>query len=190
MRPGSEAMVTTASKELWLFGYGSLMWRPDLAYHEARPAVLAGYQRRFWQKSTDHRGTPAHPGRVVTLAAAAATTLGVAYHLASAREALVYLDHREQQGYERRTLPVQLADGRTVDALVYVADPGNPYFVADEPLAQTAAIIATARGPSGTNLDYARALVATLAELARAPEEAGYERALLARAEAHLAAAR
>jgi glutathione-specific gamma-glutamylcyclotransferase len=192
-------------QDVWLFGYGSLMWRPDVPFAERAPAVLPGYVRRFWQRSTDHRGDPERPGRVVTLVPGSAKTLGVAYRLVDPEPTLTQVDVREQQGYDRRVLPINLADGRTVAAVVYVADPANPYFVAEEPLAETARVVATARGPSGANLEYARCLASTLEQLlthgsrerGRAPGLARpgeldieYERQVLALAEAFAAAAR
>ena len=67
---------------LWLFGYGSLIWRPASPFVERRPASARGYARRFWQGSTDHRGVPEAPGRVVTLLPSAGDRCeGVAYRV-------------------------------------------------------------------------------------------------------------
>jgi hypothetical protein len=60
--------VRTAT-ELWVFGYGSLIWRPgDLVHtHQLAPVCIKGYRRVFHQGSTDRRGVPGAPCRVVTL---------------------------------------------------------------------------------------------------------------------------
>ncbi len=173
--PDGRSMMNHDSKPgsmrpLWIFGYGSLMWRPDLPFVEVRDVCVHGYQRRFWQASPDHRGTPEAPGRVVTLVAAAgAVCWGRAYRLDAEKwgAALSRLDHREKAGYQRVVTEIYGRDeprpiGR---ALAYVATDRNPGFVGPAPLAEIAEVIRSARGPSGSNRDYLLALERTLAEI-------------------------
>ena len=65
------------NESLWIFGYGSIIWKTGFDYDESRLAYLPDRARRFWQASTDHRGTIASPGRVVTLIDSLAKTAGV-----------------------------------------------------------------------------------------------------------------
>jgi cation transport regulator ChaC len=153
----------------WLFGYGSLIQRPDVPFDARLPARLDGWERRFWQGSHDHRGTPQAPGRVVTLVeAAGAHCDGVAYRIppAEAPAVLARLDHREKNGYARHALGLRTHAGDLVRALVYVAVPENFAWLGpaeDDALARQ---IAASHGPSGANRDY-------LLELADALEELG-----------------
>ena len=152
----------------WLFGYGSLIWRPDFPFIEARPAHLAGWQRRFWQASTDHRGTPARPGRVVTLVpAAAARCTGRAFRLDDAEFDRVFdaLDVREQLGYERQFADVELNDGRCVRSVFYLATRDNAHFLGPAPLAQMAGQVIAAHGPSGSNTEYVLRLAEALGHM-------------------------
>lgn len=153
------------AEHLWVFGYGSLIWRPDFEHVHAHPATLHGWARRFWQGSHDHRGTPDLPGRVVTLVPEPdAACIGVAFEIRHDRERiLAALDHREKNGYERRAVPLDLDDGRRVPGLVYVAPEGNPAWRGPDTPARMAEDIATARGPSGSNRDYLLELAAALA---------------------------
>jgi len=142
---------------IWIFGYGSLVWRPDFEYVECHRADLEGWARRFWQASTDHRGVPAKPGIVVTLVPDPnAVTVGVAYALDPdvATPILEALDYRERGGYSREILPVRLADGRTVEALGYRGTADNPNYLGPAPLSEIAAQIRNAVGPSGPNPEY------------------------------------
>jgi cation transport regulator ChaC len=152
----------------WIFAYGSLIFRPSFEFVRRSPARLEGWTRRFWQGSTDHRGVPGAPGRVVTLVEErGASCDGVAYAVAVDRadEALDHLDVREQGGYERRDVELVLTDGERVRALVYLAGPANAEWLGPAPLDAIAQQIAGARGPSGANADYVFALAESLRTL-------------------------
>ena len=93
----------------WVFGYGSLVYRPGFEFEEQSLGRLDGWERRFWQGSTDHRGVPGAPGRVATLTEVPGGHVhGVAYRLAAAHreDILATLDHREKGGYARAIVPV------------------------------------------------------------------------------------
>jgi glutathione-specific gamma-glutamylcyclotransferase len=152
---------------MWIFGYGSLIFRPSFAYEERRHAWLKGWVRRFWQSSTDHRGVPAAPGRVVTLVPEpGARCWGMAYRIATERveEVLAHLDYREQNGYERHRVILETREASLLDALVYVAGPSNPHYLGPSPLEEIAAVVRSAHGPSGSNRDYVLRLAEALAE--------------------------
>lgn len=106
--------------EVWLFGYGSLIYKADFAWLERRPASIRHWVRRFWQGSHDHRGTPDAPGRVVTLIAQPdAVCAGMAYLITL--DTLDHLDVREKNGYLRFATELSLDDGRRAEGLVYIA---------------------------------------------------------------------
>ena len=152
-------MMETAEEnaELWIFGYGSLIWRPVFQYDMRQVARLNGYARRFCQASHDHRGTPDKPGRVVTLLPVVGEIChGMAFKLpASGRQDILeYLDHREQDGYERLYTPLHVEEGRIVPGLTWIAREFNPSWRAGETLEQVAQLVAECHGPSGSNRDY------------------------------------
>jgi cation transport regulator ChaC len=151
----------------WIFGYGSLIWRPSFAFAERRPALLHGWARRFWQGSTDHRGVPGAPGRVVTLVEAPGVACrGMAYRVrpAEAEAVLALLDHRERGGYTRRQIELELEGLGQGPGFAYVAALENPNYLGPAPPGQIAQQIASAHGPSGANREY----VLRLAEALRA----------------------
>ena len=152
--------------DVWLFGYGSLIWRVDFPHRARLRAVLRGFSRRFWQGSHDHRGTPSAPGRVVTLTPEpGAECVGMAYRIDAATFAP--LDHREKNGYVRVRLPVEI-EGDEVEAVTYIAEAGNEAFLGPARLDRMARHILGSSGPSGSNVEYvlelARALTALNAE--------------------------
>ena len=177
-------MIAEASSDVWIFGYGSLIFRPEFGYGARRVARLQGFERRFWQSSPDHRGTPEAPGRVVTLVEnPSASVLGVAYLVLAAEAArtLAELDERERAGYERVEVCLDFVEapfGRAA-ALVYQARANNPGYVADATDEQIAEVVRSARGPSGDNPSYVRRLAEALRELGEVdPHVAAIERLL------------
>ena len=144
------------------------MWRPDFEFTDRRTALATGWKRRFWQGSTDHRGTPAAPGRVVTLLRSPGEHCwGVAYRIAgrSAGTVLGRLDFRERGGYQRHRVPLYFARGGAVNGLLYVATPENANYLGPAALDDIARQISVSRGPSGSNRDYLSLLAEALAEL-------------------------
>lgn len=155
----------------WIFGYGSLVWKPAIAFRERVPAVLDGFERRFWQGSPDHRGTPERPGRVVTVLPAPGSRIGgMAYRIddRDIEEVRRTLGIREQAGYAMLRAPARLEDGRVVEVDFYTAGPGNPSWLGPAPIPEVARHIASAQGPSGTNLTYLLQLERALAALGQA----------------------
>ncbi len=99
------------NEDIWIFGYGSLVWRPDFKFAEKCPATVNGMVRRFWQGSTDHRGIPGKPGRVVTLETkVGATCRGMAYKInaADVNPTIGALNFREKGGYRLETIKLTL----------------------------------------------------------------------------------
>ena len=150
-----------SSDRVWVFGYGSLIWRPSFNFLNARVAWVDGWSRRFWQGSTDHRGIPGAPGRVVTLVEIPDQYCGcVAYEIESevATQVFAELDRREIQGYGRWEVEMRLNNGETIGGIVYIAMENNPHYLGDDVLSHIAKQIACARGPSGSNWDYVKRL--------------------------------
>jgi cation transport regulator ChaC len=156
-----------------VFGYGSLIWRPTFPFRSRTPAVLRGFTRRFWQGSTDHRGEPGAPGRVVTLVREeGARTWGVAYTLEpeTTEEVLAHLDVREKGGYERLDVELEVDGASTLRALVYIASETNPEYLGPASLDEIAKTIAAARGPSGPNVEYVLRLAEAIREAGETDE--------------------
>lgn len=150
-----------------VFAYGSLIWRPDFAWISRERAALPGFSRCFWQSSTDHRGIPEAPGRVVTLVREVdALCQGVAFTLDPTREdeTLALLDVRESGGYVREVVTLQRPDGTALgEAWVWIAHAGNPSWAGPTEIDALVLQIANAIGPSGGNREYVLRLAEALA---------------------------
>jgi cation transport regulator ChaC len=139
--------------EIWLFGYGSLIYKVDFPYIQKQIASISGWERRFWQGSHDHRGTPEQPGRVVTLVeSTGAVCTGMAFQVT--HDVLEHLDHREKNGYLRHEVAIQLHSGDIKTGLIYIADEHNSAYLGEDTELNIAKQVYSSVGPSGKNTDY------------------------------------
>ncbi|KAI3403408.2 hypothetical protein KGF56_003829 [Candida oxycetoniae] len=220
--PSSSPLVNTidSGNGMWVIGYGSLIFKPPPNVSFKVVGYIQGYVRRFWQSSIDHRGTPASPGRVVTLISLDELrkgekffhndlhtyelrdkkivdvnhtisdlkpedlkVSGCAYYIEpqNVEEVSKYLDIREQNGYELKTVKFYITDtdsklyehvkvkedefGRYLDSSIYIGGLELESFVGPEDIRKTAAIIKTNVGPSGKNSEYLINLTRSIREL-------------------------
>ncbi len=157
-------------QDLWVFGYGSLMWAPGFDHDRTEIAVLYGYARSFCMWSIHHRGTPEAPGLVLALdREAGASCEGLAIRVrAGAEEAtLAYLREREliSSAYLEARLPVRLRSGETVQAVTFVVDADHVQYCGGLERERQAQVIAGAHGGRGPNSEYLYNTVAHLGEL-------------------------
>ncbi len=153
--------------DIWVFGYGSLMWRPNFPHTETQPALLKGYHRSLCIYSTEYRGTYQQPGLVLGLDRGGSCR-GQAFRVAGkdAQEVIAYLHEREMinRVYNPKWLPVVLPAGR-VEAYAFLADRNHEKYVNHLSETDTVRLILQGRGKMGTCLDYVQSLVCHLDEL-------------------------
>jgi cation transport protein ChaC len=164
--------------DVWVFGYGSLMWNPALEIAESRGAKLAGWHRSFCLWNTFGRGSPEKPGLTLALEPGGSCT-GVAFRLEAARaqEELAILWNREMLtgAYLPRWVPLVSAQG-PVQALTFCANRAHDRYTGRLPRARVAELLASASGPLGRSRDY---LERTVTELERLGVRRGTMHALL-----------
>lgn len=153
--------------DLWIFGYGSLMWDPGFPYIQWAPALVYGYHRALCIASNRWRGTPARPGLVLGLDRGGACH-GIAFLVARtdvgpALEALWAREMRRSV-YRPRLLCARLPT-KQVQALAFIADPTHASYAGHLSIEQTAERIANCRGARGPNLEYLIRTVEHLSEL-------------------------
>jgi glutathione-specific gamma-glutamylcyclotransferase len=161
------AHCLAAGGDLWLFGYGSLMWNPGFSYAEARPGLLRGYHRAFCVYSSRYRGTPERPGLVLGLDRGGACK-GMAFRVAApdVAAALEYLWHREMTNrtYHLKALSVRIP-ASVVSARAFVVDRRHKNYAGRLSLDETARLIIQGIGARGPCRQYLENTVAELRKL-------------------------
>jgi glutathione-specific gamma-glutamylcyclotransferase len=170
LEPGSDAIRTDkalAEGDLWVFGYGSLMWRPGFEFIERVPARLIGEHRGLCVYSFVHRGTPEKPGLVLGLDRGGACR-GVAFRVAEKHRAATvdYLREREQvtSVYREvmRSVWLENEARQRVSALAYVVDRGHVQYAGRLSFAEQLHHVQQGHGRSGNNRDYVLATVGAI----------------------------
>ncbi|WP_075997595.1 gamma-glutamylcyclotransferase [Salaquimonas pukyongi] len=154
--------------DFWVFGYGSLLWRPGFEFVEEHMATLHGKHRALCVHSWVHRGTQERPGLVLGLDHGGSCH-GIARRVSGEKRDVViaYLRERElvTHVYLEKWLKIRLLDGRKVRALTYVVDRKHEQYAPPQPLNELAGTIAGATGKSGANRDYVLNTVKSLNRL-------------------------
>jgi cation transport protein ChaC len=159
-----------AAEDLWVFAYGSLMWRPDFPFVDRVEARLIGAHRALCVYSFVHRGTPERPGLVLGLDHGG-TCRGIAYRVSAAERAgtIDYLRAREQvtSVYRECMRPIWLEGEpeQRVPALCYMVDRGHAQYAGRLSLEQQLHHVRQGHGRSGANRDYVIATVGALEQL-------------------------
>lgn len=154
-------MLATASPDddFWVFGYGSLMWRPGFDYVESALAWIHGYHRSLCIFSHVHRGTPERPGLVLGLDRGGSCQ-GVAFRVAGRdrNRTIAYLRERElvTAVYLEKTVGVKFPEGGCVNALAYVADRSHHQYAGRLPYDEMTRLVAEGVGINGDNPAYVR----------------------------------
>ena len=160
----------TKERDLWVFGYGSLLWKTGFEYAERRLATLHGFSRSFCMSSIHYRGTPEDPGLVLALdPEPQAACHGVAFRVDAqlAENTLAYLREREliSSAYVEQFHPVTFHSGGQAEAVCYVINRDHHQYRGGLSLDQQAEIIAIAEGSTGKNWEYLLNTVAHLDEM-------------------------
>ena len=156
-----------SGSDLWVFGYGSLMWRPGFEFIEQAPARLIGEHRALCVYSFDHRGTPEKPGLVLGLDRGGACR-GIAFRIAASRrsDTVKYLRDREQTTHVyrevMRSVWLENEARQRVSALTYVVDRGHVQYAGRLSLPERLRHVQQGHGRSGNNRDYVLSTVKSI----------------------------
>lgn len=166
MPPGRNDAVATGMTELvWVFGYGSLMWRPGFEPAARVPTRISGFHRWLCMESHSRWGTPEAPGLVMgLLPGGSCKGLALGVEREAAADVLAYLDGREGPPYRRGTVRLRIG-GRAVEAITYLSRADHPMFVGKLPADEAARKVRAGNGTAGSSREYLENTVRYLADV-------------------------
>lgn len=159
-----ETLLGRENDDLWLFGYGSLIWDPGFRFDQVRIGKLAGYHRRFCIRSELGRGSPENPGMMVGLdegGQCESVLFRIPQPIIHDETQRIWRREMLRQTYHARFCPVETAQG-TVEALTFVIDQACETYLCDIDLEQAAPFVAYGKGMYGSSLEYLENLAAQL----------------------------
>jgi cation transport protein ChaC len=164
----SQFLTLVPRGDLWVFGYGSLMWAPEFSYAERNTARVHGYHRALCILSSRWRGTPEKPGLVMGLCRGG-SCWGMAYRVlaSNGKEVLDALWQREMPNkvYMPKFVPISTSGGKRVQALTFVADTTHRLYVGELDVEGRAKLVAQGSGQRGRCVDYIRNTLEHMKEL-------------------------
>jgi len=176
MSPNLDAEFDNTPEDLWIFGYGSLIWKPGFEHVERMPARMIGLHRSLCVYSFVHRGTPEKPGLVLGLDRGGACR-GIAYRVTAKKRAatLAYLREREQATsvYLERVRTAWLAGNpeKPVNAVCYIVDRSHQQYAGRLSITEQVHIVRQGHGGSGNNREYVLETVNALEALGMRDKE-------------------
>jgi glutathione-specific gamma-glutamylcyclotransferase len=176
MSPNLDAEFDNTPEDLWVFGYGSLIWKPGFEHVERMPARMIGLHRSLCVYSFVHRGTPEKPGLVLGLDRGGACR-GIAYRVTAKKRAatLAYLREREQATsvYLERVRTAWLAGNpeKPVNAVCYIVDRSHQQYAGRLSITEQTHIVRQGHGGSGNNREYVLETVNALEALGMRDKE-------------------
>ena len=154
--------------DLWVFGYGSLMWDPGIVFEEVRHATIRGYSRNLCQETRSGRGSSDNPALLIALKEGSGFCSGLAFRIPEryiAREsAILWRREMIKCSYLPTWLQIETPQG-IVDGLAFVMNQAHEEFRDVIPTSEACLQISKARGPAGTNRDYIEKLAKQLTRL-------------------------
>ncbi|KAK1158844.1 glutathione-specific gamma-glutamylcyclotransferase 1-like [Acipenser oxyrinchus oxyrinchus] len=149
--------IVTEKSSLWIFGYGSLVWKPDFKFSRSKIGYINGYSRKFWHGDTFHRGNKETVMKCMCVFQACTWGVGYEVHGTQIEESLRYLNIRESSlgGYVTELVEFYpRGEDEAVLALVYIATSDNPIYLGPASSEEIAAQIAMSSGKTGHNIEY------------------------------------